>query len=258
MSLWKPTLGLVVLMAIGCKKDGVKELENGDLEVCVNGVSFKMVKVEGGTFEMGATKEQENNYRTSFDEYPVHQVNVSTFYIGETEVTQALWEALSDGNNPSYFKGKLKPIECVTHDQCLAFVERLNKATKLKFRLPTEEEWEYAARGGNKSQKYIFSGSNDADEVSWYYIDNNSVTHDVKSKKENELGIYDMSGNVLEWCSSIYKEYEADSCETDAFVLRGGCYAFAKEGGRVSIRSYKNSDFWGSGIGLRLALDKKR
>jgi formylglycine-generating enzyme required for sulfatase activity len=253
------TIVLIVFTIFsGCKKqDGVVKQENGDLDITVKGIIFKMVKVDGGIYEMGATKEQAEFYNPSSDEYPVHQVNVHTFYIGETEVTQELWEALSDHNNPSYFSGKNKPVECVSHDQCLAFIERLNQTTKMDFRLPTEEEWEYAARGGNKSQHYIFSGSNDADEVAWYYIDNKSVTHDVKLKKRNELGIYDMSGNVLEWCSNIYKDYNDTIFKDSVYVLRGGCYSFNKEGGRVSIRSNKKSDFWYSGLGLRLALDYK-
>ena len=157
-----------------------------------------MVAVEGGTFTMGATPEQGSYYNKS--ERPTHQVTVSSFWIGKTEVTQELWIALM-GSNPSYFhSSNLQPVEHVSWNDCQEFITKLNEATGKTFRLPTEAEWEFAARGGNKSQGYKFSGSDNDDDVAWYDSNSGGKTHPVASKAPNELGIYDMSGNLFEWC----------------------------------------------------------
>ena len=163
----------------------------------VNGVSFTMIAVDGGTFSMGATSEQGSD--ADNNEKPVHSVTLSGYYIGETEVTQELWEAVM-GSNPSSFSGDQKPVECVSWDDCKEFITKLNNLTGKNFRLPTEAEWEYAARGGNKSKGYKYSGSNTIGNVAWYRDNSGSTTHNVKTKSPNELGIYDMSGNVWEWC----------------------------------------------------------
>ena len=134
------------------------------LPITINGVTFNMIKVDGGTFTMGATSEQQNPYP---DEKPTHQVTLSTYYIGETEVTQALWTAVV-GKNPSWHKGDILPVEQVSWKDCVKFIERLNKLTNRFFRLPTEAEWEFAARGGNKSNCTMYSGSDDIDDVAWY------------------------------------------------------------------------------------------
>lgn len=225
----------------------------------VNGVSFKMIKVEGGTFTMGATEEQGDD---AYDwEKPTHQVTLSDYYIGETEVTQALWEAVM-GENPSEFAGNgNRPVEMVSWDDCRIFISRLNELTGRNFKLPTEAQWEYAARGGNQSQGYKYAGSNTVDEVAWYDENSASSTHPVKQKAANELGLYDMSGNVLEWCSDWYGVYD-DAVQTDPQghvqgsyrVLRGGSWRDRSRNMRVSDRSWCPPDFRESSSGLRLAL----
>lgn len=164
-----------------------------------------MIKVNGGTFEMGAAKNQKVYAKEI--ESPVHKVSLSDYYIAETEVTQDLWIAVM-GDNPSFFKKDNHPVEQVSWDDCVAFIEKLNQITGEKFRLPTEAEWEYAARGGHKSNGYVYAGSNDLDEVAWTEHNSNGSTHKVKTKKPNELGLYDMNGNVWEWCFDWYEPYK--------------------------------------------------
>ena len=162
-----------------------------------NGVSFTMKFVEGGTFQMGATSEQGSDATSA--ESPVHSVTLSGYWMGETEVTQELWQAVM-GSNPSYFSGTNLPVEYVSwNDIVNDFLPKLNNMTGKNFRLPTEAEWEYAARGG-KSGGYKYAGSDDVGSVAWYYDNSSSKTHTVKTKSPNELGLYDMSGNVWEWC----------------------------------------------------------
>ena len=227
----------------------------------VNGVSFTMIAVEGGTFQMGATSEQGSDAYS--DEKPVHNVTLSDYYIGETEVTQELWEAVM-GSNPSKFSGyPQRPVEYVSWNDCQEFITKLNNLTGKNFRLPTEAEWEYAARGGNKSKGYKYSGSNTIDNVAWYTSNSGSATHDVKTKQANELGIYDMSGNVYEWCQDWYGSYSSGS-QTDptgpasgsARVYRGGSWNFSAKGCRVSYRCYVNPDYTSSYLGLRLSLSQ--
>ncbi|MCI7407838.1 MAG: SUMF1/EgtB/PvdO family nonheme iron enzyme [Bacteroidales bacterium] len=225
----------------------------------VKGVEFKMIKVEGGTFSMGATSEQE--YDALSCEKPVHSVTLSDYYIGETEVTQELWEAVM-GSNPSYFEGdNQRPVENVSWNDCQKFIKKLNRLTGKEFRLPTEAEWEYAARGGKYSRGYKYSGSNNADEVAWYDSNSGSKTHPVKTKKDNELGLYDMSGNVWEWCNDWYGGYQSYSqtnptgpSEGESRVLRGGGWCYFDMGVRVSRRDYLTPGYRHIIIGLRLAL----
>ena len=174
-----------------------------DFVVTVKGVSFKMIYVEGGTFMMGATQEQGDEAHD--DEKPAHSVTLSDYFIGETEVTQELWQAVMR-KNPSKFKGPRLPVEQVSWRDCQTFVRRLNALTGKKFRLPTEAEWEYAARGGQKSQGYMYAGSNTLGDVAWHDGGIKGGTHEVATKSPNELGIYDMSGNVYEWCKDWYGE----------------------------------------------------
>lgn len=221
-------------------------------------VVFKMIKVEGGTFQMGATSEQ--GAYTYSDEYPVHSVTLSDYYIGETEVTQELWVAVM-GSNPSYFSGDQKPVEYVSWLDCKEFITKLNNLTGKNFHLPTEAEWEYAARGGNESQGYKYSGSNNVEDVAWYDTNSGSTTHNVKTKSPNELGIYDMSGNVMEWCEDRYGDYSSDSQTnptgpSSGFrrVLRGGSWYFNMGNCRVSDRYNSNSIYGYYYSGFRLAL----
>ncbi len=226
----------------------------------VEGVEFKMVAVKGGTFQMGATSEQQDTYN---DERPVHSVTLSDYYIGETEVTQALWQAVM-GSNPSSFTGNSqRPVECVSWDDCQTFISRLNSKTGMNFRLPTEAEWEYAARGGNRSNKTQYSGSSNIDNVAWYDNNSGSTTHPVKGKSPNELGLYDMSGNVCEWCSDWYSsDYYSNSPRNNPQgpssgsrrVLRGGGWINNARYCRVAGRNYGGPDFRYYYDGLRLAL----
>ena len=223
-----------------------------------NGISIEMVKVEAGTFMMGATSEMQAPYRW---EKPVHQVTLTNdYYMGKYEVTQALWEAVMD-SNPSYFKGDNLPVETVSWNDCQEFISKLNSMTGRKFRLPTEAEWEYAARGGKKSRSYQYSGSSNISDVAWYDGNSGSKTHPVGTKQANELGIYDMTGNVWEWCQDWYGSYSSSSQTnpTGAVsgahrVYRGGSWDFYAGRCRLSYRRYGTPDYRNSILGLRLAL----
>lgn len=220
-------------------------------------VSFKMIKVEGGTFMMGATPEQKGDAYS--DESPIHEVMLSDFSIGEMQVTQELWEAVM-GFNPSWFNGNKLPVENVSWDDCQEFIRKLNEKTKRNFRLPTEAEWEYAARGGNKSQGYKYAGSDNLDDVAWFHVNSYDKTHDVGQKKPNELGLYDMSGNVWEWCNDWYDDYSNSSQNNPQGpssgsnrVRRGGSWCSDARICRVSIRYYCTPDYRNGYLGLRLA-----
>ena len=230
---------------------------NSPQRISVKGVSFDMIKVEGGTFTMGATSEQGSN--TGSEEKPAHKVTLSDYYIAETEVTQALWQAVM-GTNPSYFKGSNLPVEQVSWDECQAFITKLNQMTGKNFRLPTEAEWEYAARGGNKSKGYKYAGSNTLSDVAWYNITSDN-THPVMQKLANELGLFDMSGNVWEWCQDWYGKY-SNTAQNNPTGPASGSYRVIRGGSWD--RSAERSCVWYSGrnlptnnssnIGLRLAL----
>ena len=240
-----------------------------DKTFTVGGVTFKMIYVEGGTFTMGATSEQGAD--ANKDEKPAHQVTLSGYYIGETVVTQALWKAvmgkrkilgmIKTDNNPSSFKGDDKPVECVSWNDCKMFISKLNSLTGKNFRMPTEAEWEYAARGGKKSRGYKYSGSDNIDDVAWYDGNSGNETHPVKTKNANELGLYDMSGNVWEWCSDWYGSYSS-AAQTNPKgpdsgtrrVLRGGCWDFYARYCRCSSRDDFDPDGRGIVLGLRLCL----
>ena len=225
-----------------------------------NGISIDMVKVEAGTFMMGATSEMKKPYT---DEKPVHQVTLTNdYYMGKYEVTQALWQAVM-GSNPSKFKSRNLPVEQVSWDDCQEFINKLNSITGMRFRLPTEAEWEYAARGGKKSKGYQYSGSSKMSEVAWYTANSGSKTHPVGKKQANELGLYDMTGNVLEWCQDWYGSYVSSSQTnpTGAFsgffrVFRGGSWYGNSGNCRSSCRDSYNPGNSNFDLGLRLVLSE--
>ena len=224
----------------------------------IKGVNYEMVWVEGGTFRMGATSEQGSE---AYDrEKPVHSVTLSGYYIGKTEVTQALWKAVM-GSNPSYFKGADLPVENVSWDDCQEFIRKLNALTGQNFRLPTEDEWEFACCGGNNSRGYKYSGSKYIDDVAWYDGDSGDKTHPVATESPNELGIYDMSGNVWEWCADRYGVYSSGAqtnpkgpYDGSYRVYRGGSWSFNPRICRSSFRTDISPDSRSSYLGLRLSL----
>ena len=239
------------------KGDGTPKFQNQT--ITVDGVSFKMIAVEGGTFLMGSPESDTEAYD---DEKPQHEVTLSNYYIGETEVTQELWEAVM-GSNPSSFVGANLPVEKVSWNDCQEFIGKLNAQTGKTFRLPTEAEWEYAARGGKKSKGYTYSGSNTLDDVAWHFDNSGKTTHEVGTKQANELGIYDMSGNVYEWCQDWYGEtYYENSSTTDPQgpasgtdrVLRGGAWVNSAWSCRVALRICESPDYMSNSFGLRLVL----
>ena len=246
------------MLLFGCKKYiDLSAIKVGDY-FYVNGVSFDMVYVEGGTFDMGATSEQGSD---AYDnEYPVHSVTLSDYYIGKCEVTQELWEAVM-GSNPSNSMGAQKPVESVSWNDCKNFIKKLSSLTGRTFRLPTEAEWEYAARGGNKSLHYKYSGSDNIKNVAWYSSNSGYTTHAVGTKTANELGIYDMSGNVEEWCSDWYGGYSAGAqtnpqgpSSGSNRVLRGGSCGHDARRCRVSNRFSYDPSISNNSFGLRLVL----
>ena len=224
----------------------------------INGVSFDMVFVEGGTFTMGATAEQ--GREVDDNEKPVHLVTVSDFLIGRVEVTQELWQAVM-GSNPSKFKGNLnRPVESVSWVECQKFIAKLNQITGKIFRLPSEAEWEYAARGGKKSNGYKYSGSDNLHDVAWDNSNRDHTTHPVGTKSPNELGLFDLSGNVWEWCNDWKGSYESASqtnptgpSSGSLRVNRGGSWYSGDEKCRVSYRRFSVPSQSHYYLGLRLA-----
>ncbi len=246
-----------------------------DQTFTVKGVSFTMVYVQGGTFTMGATLEQDSDVLG--DEKPTHSVTLSSFSIGETEVTQALWQAVMGKNvtqiaNRNVMSingvGSNYPMYYISWDDCQTFISKLNNLLLNQlggkhFRLPTEAEWEYAAKGGNKSRVYKYSGSNNFSDVAWFVGNSNSSSHPVKQKRPNELGLYDMSGNVWEWCSDWYGSYSYSSqinptgpSSGSYRVLRGGSWFDVISNCHSSFRYYLNSDYKSDYLGLRLVLSE--
>lgn len=231
----------------------------------VNGVTFKMVRVEKGDFWMGAqhadTADFNYDRHSQNDELPVHHVNIrDDFYIGQTEVTQKLWKAVM-GYNPSTRKCCKKPVTNVSYFEVQEFITILDSLTGMHFRLPTEEEWEFAARGGNNSRNYVYSGGKETKKVAWH----NGNTRTLKKcgkKKANELGIYDMSGNVWEWCSTTYRFYDKErnarlGKEGEMQIIRGGAWQLPETSCRVAWRGKRLPEQKNSFGGFRLCLDAK-
>lgn len=233
-----------------------------------DGISIEMVKVEAGTFVMGATREGMRYEKMDKKELPAHKVSLTKeYFIGKFEVTQLLWNTIME-NNPSKNKGEKLPVEQVSWNDCQIFIAKLNRITGRKFRLPTEAEWEYAARGGNKSKGYLYSGSDIAEDVAWY----NAVSgrrigsghsHKVGAKHANELGLFDMSANVYEWCQDIWVEYNNQE-QIDPVghqkginhVYRGGSWYTDVYKCYPSWRDYGNLDLRRDDLGFRLALSE--
>jgi formylglycine-generating enzyme required for sulfatase activity len=219
---------------------------------------LEFVKVEGGTFTMGDNLLGEKY--NSQNHYTEHEVELSDFYIQKTEVTQELWQAVM-GSNPSENKEwKDNPVTHVSWDDAQSFIQKLNKVTGKKYRLPTEAEWEYAARGGKLSKGFKYAGSDNVDEVAWYGTTAGSI-HPVAQKKPNELGLYDMSGNVWEWCQDYYGAYRTDTKvrkdpkgpdNGTTRVIRGGSWISRAEFCLVADRHYRNPDDWDNDLGFRL------
>lgn len=236
-----------------------------DLLIEANGEKFNMILVRGGVFTMGATKELSDD--ASNDEFPTHKVLLTDYYIGETMVTQGLWMAVMN-NKPHNYKNVNYPIEKLSWDDAQCFIDSLNQLISPKgyvFRLPTEAEWEYAARGGELSEGYKYSGSNDINKVAWYKENSGKETHPVKTKKQNELGLYDMNGNVWEWCQDWFGNY-VDSPQVnpqgpnrgDFRVCRSGSYNTEERRCRVSFRCRNEQGKKPDRVGFRLVMNKVR
>ena len=256
-------IGLLILGLLsinGCSKSNDSEEDTPTVPVefktfkeTVNGVSFEMVAVKGGSFMMGSNDE---------DEKPIHRVTLSDFYMGKTEVTQALWKAVM-GNNPSTFKGDYLPVETVSWDDVQEFIIKLNRSTGKKYRLPTEAEWEFAA-GGGSTNRTKWAGTDVESSVgnyAWYYSNSGDQTHEVATKFPNSLGLYDMSGNVWEWCKDWYGDYSAND-QVDPTgpssglyrVIRGGSWYFNLSDCRVAYRNGDEPDGRNANLGFRLSL----
>ena len=233
----------------------------------IKNVDFKMIAIEGGSFIMGSNSKDSNR-----DQKPAHKVTLSDYYIGQTEVTQELWKAIM-GSNPSEFEGKNMPVDSVTWEACQVFVSRLNKifhdngklTNEFQFHLPSEAQWEFAAKGGNKSKGYRYAGSNNINEVAWTRENADDMTHPVASKLPNELGLYDMSGNVWEWVQDYYDAYDnldkvnpsAITKNTGKVIKRGGSWYYAPEHYFTTTFRYGYyTSISDSSIGIRLCLSK--
>lgn len=255
------TLSIVAILfstVNGSPKTDISDLQH----MMVNGVPLEMVYVEGGSFIMGSEKP---NDKYGKDEYPAHRVTVSNYYIGKYEITQEQWMAVMNGENPSHYKGDNLPVENITFYNAVEFLRNLNDLTGLEFDFPTEAEWEYAARGGINSKNYIYSGSNNPDEVAWYQnTAPNNATKEVGQKKPNELGIYDMSGNVWEWCrdyyDSTYYRTLTDTVNPQGAYsssqrnLRGGSVQLGSVDCRCTNREGYDPSAHDSDYGLRIVL----
>lgn len=238
------------------------EVDDGALLVQFDSISFRMMPVEGGSFVMGCTHPRGEKH-TYADELPTHKVTLNSYYMGQYEVTQALWVAVM-GENPSKFTGSDSlPVEQVSWNEAQIFIARLSQITGYRFRLPTEAEWEFAARGGNRTHRTAYPGvRSQIWECCWYGGNSDGHSHPVGRLKPNELGLYDMGGNVAEWCSDWMSGYssQAQSCpqgprQGENRILRGGCFNSPTWGCSVFERSWYLPDYGYSFYGFRLALD---
>lgn len=221
---------------------------------------IEMVEIESGTFVMGSDEQVADH-----DEKPLHEVRIEAFRIGRYEVTQRQWTAVT-GSNPSFFKGDDRPVECVSWQEVQKFIDKLNRQTGRRFRLPTEAEWEYAARGGCDNDAYTYAGSNDIGSVAWFAENSDDRTHDVGGKLPNRLGLYDMSGNVNEWCDDSYDSLAytrlsnaAAAASGEAIsgerVFRGGGWYSMPCHVRTANRNHASAEIRDRSLGFRLAED---
>ena len=257
--------GLVTAVSIGKATITVTTQDGSKTASCVvsifspHSAEPELILVEGGTFLMGCF---DNQCRFEGQELPVHQVTLSSFKMARYEVTQKQWVAIM-GYNSSSFKGNDLPVDGISFENIQEFIQRLNDSTGRQYRLPTEAEWEYAARGGKKSKGYKYSGSDNIGAVAWYSDNSDSRYHAVGTKAPNELGIYDMSGNVWEWCSDWLSEYSAEP-QNNPTGPATGVTRITRGGGcinpilyyRVSARNWIKPDVPFPNVGLRLVLQE--
>ena len=232
----------------------------------IQAIEAKMIKVEGGSFNMGCTNEKDSD--CYYWEKPAHTIKVGSFYIGKFPVTQKEWEAVV-GNKPWFSKDCAEcPVENVSWFDAQVFINMLNQLTGKYYRLPTEAEWEFAAKGGNKSKGYKYAGSDNAATVAWYDKNSGKLTHPVGQKQPNELGLYDMSGNVWQWCADWFDDKYYSSSPTDNptgpangpgrdfyRTCRGGSWWSEMNNARVTNRDRYPPDARDDDVGLRLARD---
>lgn len=244
MVMKKRLLIIAVLVMVGCSHN--------------TSIDIDMVLIQGGEFMMGSEKEEADD-----DERPLHWVSVNSFYMARYEVTQELWSQIMNGKNPSVFKGEKHPVECVSWYDVQIFIERLNKISGRKFRLPTEIEWEYAAKGGAKRIQDSFNGI-EPEFAGWIADNSGGMTHDVGQLEPNELGLYDMCGNVHEWCYDLYDSLSYSRQQTivqqkiaphEIRVYRGGSWCSSKRYCRPANRNKNIAGIRNFSIGFRLAED---
>ena len=254
------TLFLVLLLPAWAKKRALVPDSLQTLSMEANGVPFQMQRVEGGSFVMGATSEQYDP--DTYTDKPAHLVFLSPYYIATTEVTNRLWRAVMNEREMLNLSGYPEhPVSFVSWIEVQEFIRRLDSITGMPFRLPTEAEWEYAARGGEKSKRFRFAGSDEPDSVGWLYSIAGQWTHPVSRKQPNELGLYDMTGNVSEWCQDLYGPYQLstrpDPCGADTGsyrIVRGGSYDEAKANCHLSVRRWYKPETTAGYLGFRVAL----
>lgn len=261
-------LSLICCLFSACHEDEPEtKSDNKKLTINVDGISFEMVYVEGDTFTMGADTVIDKDFWG--DEMPNHKVVLSDYYIGKLEVTQDLWKKVLGTIPSDNYKGSGKsdsyPVERVSWNDCQKFISKLNQMTKKNFDLPTEAQWEFAARGGKKSQSYKFSGGDGMKIVGWCDENSEDETHQTGKKKANELGIFDMSGNVREWCSDWYAVYDTTlqidpegplipQSGDSVRVARGGSFSDPPSYCRNSFRQKSLPSSKMNYVGLRLVL----
>lgn len=257
-------MGACLLASCDSDKTEFNANDDGTAVLTSKGVDYEMILVEAGTYRIGATAEMQNI--TPHEEQPAHEVTLTKdYYLGKTEVTQELWEAVMGDIDPAArLQGKNMPVINVSWDDCQKFVKKLSELTGKQFRLPTEAEWEWAARGGKKTHSLQFSGSKYVERIAWYKSTANAAPQMVQTMDKNELGFHDMSGNVWEWCQDAHFTYPAeaqtDPCpkadSTYTFVMRGGAWNCGQSDCRYTSRSSFEGTSSNSNLGLRLALTK--